>query len=127
MPLKLNVGLNRKVGEANFSSRGASVNLDIEVDPTLAAEPGRLQERIRELFDLARQSIDEELRAVSSPASAPPTNAPRGSGPMSATNSIRSSFTTSRGHANAMAPRECSPTTESTCKPTPSPPTTVSL
>ena len=81
MPLKLNVGLNRKVGEANFSSRGASVNLDIEVDPTLAAEPGRLQERIRELFDLARQSIDEELRAVSSPASASaPANGVNGNG-----------------------------------------------
>ena len=61
MPLKLNVGLSRKVGEPNYGSRGATVNLELEVDSTLAAEPERLQERIRELFGLANASIDEEL------------------------------------------------------------------
>ena len=29
--LKLNIGFNRKVGEPNYSSRGASVNLEIQV------------------------------------------------------------------------------------------------
>lgn len=68
MPLKLNVGLSRKVGEPNYGSRGATVNLELEVDSTLAAEPDRLQERIRELFGLAKASVDEELRvAPSSP------------------------------------------------------------
>ena len=68
MPLKLNVGLSRKVGEPNYGSRGATVNLELEVDSTLAAEPDRLQERIRELFLLAKASVDEELRgAPSSP------------------------------------------------------------
>jgi hypothetical protein len=62
MPLKLNVGLSRKVGEPNYGSRGATVNLELEVDSTLAAEPVRLQERIRELFALAKASVDEELR-----------------------------------------------------------------
>ncbi len=61
MPLKLNVGLSRKIGEANYGSRGATVNLELEVDSTLASEPDRLQERIRELFCLAKASIDEEL------------------------------------------------------------------
>lgn len=61
MPMKLNVGLSRKVGEANYGSRGATVNLELELDSTLVAEPERLQERIRELFGLAKASIDEEL------------------------------------------------------------------
>lgn len=76
MPLKLNVGLSRKVGEANYGSRGASVNLELEVDTVLATEPGRLQERIRELFGLAQQSINEELHGASGtvPASPPATN-----------------------------------------------------
>ncbi len=61
MPVKLNVGLSRKVGEPNYGSRGATVNLELEIDSTLVAEPDRLQERIRELFGLAKASIDEEL------------------------------------------------------------------
>ena len=70
MPMKLNVGLSRKVGEANYGSRGATVNLELEVDSTLASEPERLQERIRELFGFAKMSIDEELQsAPTQPAS----------------------------------------------------------
>lgn len=67
MPLKLNVGLSRKVGEPNYGSRGATVNLELEVDSTLAAEPDRLQDRIRELFGLAKASVDEELRSAPPP------------------------------------------------------------
>ena len=61
MPLKLNVGLSRKVGEANYGSRGASVNLELELDTSLVSEPHRLQDKIRELFRLAKASVDEEL------------------------------------------------------------------
>ncbi len=35
MPMKLNVGLSRKVGEPNYGSRGASVNLELELDAAL--------------------------------------------------------------------------------------------
>lgn len=76
MPMKLNVGLSRKVGEANYGSRGASVNLEQEVDATLINEPQRLQERIREMFRLAQEAVDEELTAGSATTSAnhPATN-----------------------------------------------------
>ena len=70
MPLKLNVGLSRKVGEANYGSRGASVNLELELDSAIVGEPGRLQERIRQMFVLAKQSIDEELHHSTGVASA---------------------------------------------------------
>jgi hypothetical protein len=61
MPLKLNVGLSRKVGEANYGSRGASVNVEMELDSGLVNEPTRLQERIRQLFSVVRTSLSEEL------------------------------------------------------------------
>jgi hypothetical protein len=64
--LKLNVGLSRKVGEANFGSRGASVHLELEAESTLAADAKTLQERIRSLFRLARSSVDEELASHAS-------------------------------------------------------------
>lgn len=61
MSMRLNVGLSKKVGEANYGSRGASVNLDLELDSALVAEPARLQDRIRQLFALVRTSLQEEL------------------------------------------------------------------
>jgi hypothetical protein len=61
MPLKVNVGLNRKVGEQNYGSRGASVNVEMELDSGLVTEPDKLKERIRQLFGLVRTSLAEEL------------------------------------------------------------------
>jgi hypothetical protein len=61
MPLKLNVGLSRKIGEPNFSSRGASANFEVEVESTLVGEPDQLREKIRHLFGLAKVAIEEEL------------------------------------------------------------------
>lgn len=65
MPMKLNVGLTRKIGEANYGSRGGSVNIEMEVDSGLIAEPSKLQDRIRQLFTLVRSSLTEELNGNS--------------------------------------------------------------
>ena len=35
MPMKLNVGVSRKVGLPNYGSVGASCNLELELDATL--------------------------------------------------------------------------------------------
>lgn len=61
MPMNMNVGLSKKVGEANYGSRGATVNLESEVDSALVNDPPRLRERIRQMFHLARDAIQEEL------------------------------------------------------------------
>ena len=78
MPLKLNVGLSRKVGEPNYGSRGASVNLELELDSAIVGEPERLQERIRQMFHLAKDSIDSELNAPMESASSHANNPTNG-------------------------------------------------
>jgi hypothetical protein len=67
MPLRTNVGISRKIADNNYGSRGASVNLEVELDSSLVQEPERLQERIRHVFRLAQQSVDEELARQQNP------------------------------------------------------------
>jgi len=59
--LKLNAGFSRKVGEPDFGSRGASVNVELELDSNLIHDSEAFCAQIRNLFDLARQSVDDEL------------------------------------------------------------------
>lgn len=59
--LKLNVGFTKKVGEANYGSRGATVNLELELDSSLVGDAERLRERIKQLFVMAKSAVDEEL------------------------------------------------------------------
>jgi hypothetical protein len=102
MPLTLNVGLSRKVGEANYGSRGANVNVELEVDSSLIGEPDKLKERIRQLFSLVRATLAEELNGGNGHGAASPNrsqangqqsagqpngNAQPGSGPRPATQS----------------------------------------
>jgi hypothetical protein len=61
MPLKLNVGISRKIGEPNFGSRGATVGLELEIDSGLIDQPRQLQQQVARLFRLARASVDREL------------------------------------------------------------------
>jgi hypothetical protein len=61
--MKLNVGVSRKVGEPNYGSRGASINLELEVDQSLIEHPSRLKQRIQKLFALARAAVDDQLAA----------------------------------------------------------------
>jgi len=85
--LKINIGFNRKMGEANFSSRGASVNLEIEVESGLVREPDKLQAKFDYLFSLAKASVDAQLngggqseQATRPNASNVDSNASRGNG-----------------------------------------------
>lgn len=61
MPAKLNIGLSRKVGEANYSSRGASVHLEVELDSGTIRDRQLLRRRVRALYAMARRSVEEEL------------------------------------------------------------------
>ncbi|NOX57610.1 MAG: hypothetical protein GXP29_01965 [Planctomycetes bacterium] len=78
--LKLNAGFSRKVGEANYGSRGATVNIELEVESNLAGDPDGLMCRVRSLFDLARKSVDDELNADAGSRSETSTQKPSTNG-----------------------------------------------
>ena len=67
MPLKLNVGLSKKIGLPDYGSLGASVNLELELDSGAIGDPDRLRQQIRHLFGLAKSSVDEELSQSHAP------------------------------------------------------------
>jgi hypothetical protein len=75
MPLKLNVGLVKKVGLPNYSSLGASCHLELELDPRLLPDhPEEFQDHVRQAFVACEQSVEEELSrqgATPAPASQP--------------------------------------------------------
>ena len=64
MSLKANIGFSRKIGEPHFSSRGASVHLELELDTTLLEQPTRLLEQIHDAIELARTAVDGLLRLL---------------------------------------------------------------
>ena len=98
MSVKLNIGLSRKVGEANYGSRGASINLEVELDNGVLNDPGQLRERVHDLYVLARESVDEELQR---PADAGPGefSFANGNGQGRTTNGAANGNGHSNGHA----------------------------
>ncbi|RLS26222.1 MAG: hypothetical protein DWH74_00040 [Planctomycetota bacterium] len=56
--IRLNVGLSRKIGQANYGSKGGSVHLEVEVADL---DHTKLRESIHKLFTLAKQSLEDEL------------------------------------------------------------------
>jgi hypothetical protein len=62
MPLKLTVGVSRKIGLPRYGSSGASCALEVELDQTLLFhEVDALHEKVREAFDACRRAVSEEL------------------------------------------------------------------
>ena len=64
--LKLNAGVSRKVGEANYGSRGATVNVELELESGAINDAQDLHARIQDLFALANQAVTAELANGSS-------------------------------------------------------------
>jgi hypothetical protein len=62
---KIIVGFCKKVGEANFGSRGGHVAFELEVDG-LTIDAERVKSQIAGLFSLARQAVDTELTQTES-------------------------------------------------------------
>jgi hypothetical protein len=62
MPLKLNVGLSKKIGLPRFGSLGASCHLEFELPVhQLERDPTGFHSQIAETFAACRQAVEEEL------------------------------------------------------------------
>src|SRR5438046_980968 len=61
MPLKLNVGVSRKVGLPNYGSVGASCAVELELEPLVFHDAATLQDRVQEAFNACRDAVDREL------------------------------------------------------------------
>ncbi len=61
MPLKLNVGVSRKLGLPNYGSVGASCAVEVELEPLAFHDTDMLRSRCQEAFAACRQAVEEEL------------------------------------------------------------------
>ena len=62
MPLKLTVGVSKKVGLPNYGSMGATCGLEVEV-PSLSLhhDPEALERQVRDAFAACAQAVQDEL------------------------------------------------------------------
>jgi len=62
MPLKLNVGLSKKVGQPDFGSLGASCNIEVELDGGLLQHDlDAFQKHVKNAFVACREAVNDEL------------------------------------------------------------------
>ncbi len=62
MPMKLNVGVSRKVGLPNYGSVGASCNLELELESSLLERDlDAFHSQIRAAYVAAHQAVHDEL------------------------------------------------------------------
>ena len=78
MPLKLNVGYSKKIGQPDYGSLGASCNVEVELDQYLVFHDlDGLHAKIKQVFVAARQAVNDELHRneTNQPASQPQNGA----------------------------------------------------
>ena len=61
MPLKLNLGISKKIGQPDYGSLGAHCTLELELDCGLLKNLDAFQEKVRKAYAACRTAVDEEL------------------------------------------------------------------
>ena len=78
MPLRLNVGVSRKVGLPDYGSVGASCNLELELpQDLLERDLEGFHARVRDAYVSAHQAVHDELARLHAGAQAGPPEHPR--------------------------------------------------
>lgn len=71
MPMKLIVGICKKIGQPDYSSFGASCKVEVELDKSLEiSDEASFQDHVKRAFNACREAVEEELsQQQSAPAS----------------------------------------------------------
>lgn len=78
MPLKLNVGISKKIGLPGYGSLCASCHVEVElIQNSPAADPDGFQQKVKQAFVACRQAVQEEL-ALHQPTPSHGSSPPRG-------------------------------------------------
>lgn len=59
--MKVNVGVCRKIGLPNYSSLGASCNVEIDIETAVAGDPEDFMNQIRRVFGQCQRAVVEEI------------------------------------------------------------------
>jgi len=61
MAIKINVGVNKKIGLPDYGSAGSHCNIEIEADNSILDNADQFLQRVNDAYKIARQSVDAEL------------------------------------------------------------------
>jgi len=61
MAIKINVGVNKKIGLPDYGSAGGHCNIEIEADNSILDNADQFLQRVKDAYEMARQSVEEEL------------------------------------------------------------------
>src|SRR3954465_1502926 len=75
MPLRLSVGVSKKMGLPEYSSAGAHCDLEVELDLGLLDDLETFHERVRDAYVACHQAVNDELARLRAQAM-PPAQAP---------------------------------------------------
>jgi hypothetical protein len=61
MTITINVGVNKKIGLPDYGSAGSHCNIEIEADNSILDDAGQFLQRVKDAYEVARLSVEEEL------------------------------------------------------------------
>jgi len=61
MTIRINIGVNKKIGLPEYGSAGGHCNIEIEADNSVLNDAEQFLQRVRDAYEMARQSVEEEL------------------------------------------------------------------
>src|ERR1700691_348253 len=77
MPMKVSVGLSKKVGLPDYGSLGASCHVEVELDGSLLQnDVEKFQQHVRRGYQACAQAVNEELTRSNGHHQAPAQNQP---------------------------------------------------